>query len=51
MDIIEVSKFDETYNKITCDPGIGFELNDHFLHHHHHPSERQFNLMKDERML
>lgn len=30
MDIIEVSKFDETYNKITCDPGIGFELNDHF---------------------
>jgi superfamily II DNA or RNA helicase len=30
MGIIEVSKFDETYNKITCDPGIGFELNDHF---------------------
>ena len=30
MDIIEVSKYDETYNKITCDPGIGFELNDHF---------------------
>jgi len=30
MDIIEVSRFNETYNKITCDPGIGFELNDHF---------------------
>jgi superfamily II DNA or RNA helicase len=30
MDIIEVLKHDETYNKITCDPGIGFELNDYF---------------------
>lgn len=30
MDIIEVERFDETYNKITCEPGIGFELNEYF---------------------
>ena len=30
MDIIEVSKIDETYNKIKCDPGVAYELNDHF---------------------
>jgi len=30
MDIIEIERLDETYNKITCDPGIGFELNEHF---------------------
>ena len=30
MDIIEVEKFDETYNKIICDPGIGYELNEYF---------------------
>ena len=30
MDIIEISKVDETYNKISCDPGIAYELNDHF---------------------
>jgi len=30
MDIIEISKIDETYNKIKCDPGIAYELNDHF---------------------
>ena len=30
MDIIEISKHDETYNKIKCDPGIGYELNDYF---------------------
>ena len=30
MDIIEIEVFDETYNKITCDPGIGFELNEYF---------------------
>jgi superfamily II DNA or RNA helicase len=30
MDIIEIIKVDETYNKIKCDPGIAFELNDHF---------------------
>jgi len=29
-DIIEIERFDETYNKIICDPGIGFELNEHF---------------------
>ena len=30
MEIIEVARFDETYNKITCDPGIGYELNEYF---------------------
>ena len=30
MDIIEIERFDETYNKIICDPGIGFELNEYF---------------------
>ena len=30
MDIIEIEHFDETYNKITCDPGIGFELSEYF---------------------
>jgi hypothetical protein len=30
MDIIEISKIDETFNKIKCDPGIAYELNDHF---------------------
>ena len=30
METIEISRFDETYNKIKCDPGIGFELNDYF---------------------
>jgi superfamily II DNA or RNA helicase len=30
MDIIEIASFDQTYNKITCDPGIGFELNEYF---------------------
>jgi superfamily II DNA or RNA helicase len=29
-DIIEIERFDETYNRILCDPGIGFELNEHF---------------------
>lgn len=30
MDIIKVEKVDEVFNKIYCDPGIGYELNDHF---------------------
>ena len=30
MDIIEIERFDETYNKIICDPGIGFELSEYF---------------------
>ena len=30
MDIIEIEKHDETYNKIICDPGIGYELNEYF---------------------
>ena len=30
MDIIEISRHDETYNKIKCDPGIGYELNEYF---------------------
>ena len=30
MDIIEIERLDETYNKITCDPGIGFELSEYF---------------------
>jgi len=30
MDVIEISRFDETYNKITCEPGVGFELNEFF---------------------
>ena len=29
-DIIEIERFDETYNRIICDPGIGFELNEYF---------------------
>jgi superfamily II DNA or RNA helicase len=29
-DIIEIEVFDQTYNKIICDPGIGFELNEYF---------------------
>ena len=29
-DIIEIERFDETYNKIICDPGIGFELSEYF---------------------
>ena len=29
-DIIEIEAFDETYNKIICDPGVGFELNEYF---------------------
>jgi superfamily II DNA or RNA helicase len=30
MDIIEIEKVDEAYNKLKCDPGIAYELNDHF---------------------
>ena len=30
MDIIEIERLDETYNKIACDPGIGFELSEYF---------------------
>ena len=30
MDIIEIERFDETYNRIICDPGIGYELNEYF---------------------
>ena len=30
MDIIEIERFDETYNRIRCDPGIGYELNEYF---------------------
>jgi superfamily II DNA or RNA helicase len=30
MDIIEIQTFDQTYNKIICDPGIGYELNEYF---------------------
>ena len=30
MEIIEVEKLDETYNKIKCDPGIAYELNEYF---------------------
>jgi len=30
MDIIKVEKFDEVYNKIYCEPGIGYELNEYF---------------------
>ena len=30
MDIIEIEKLDETYNKITCEPGVAYELNDYF---------------------
>jgi len=29
-EIIEIERLDETYNKITCDPSIGFELNEYF---------------------
>jgi len=29
-EVIEVERFDETYNRIICDPGIGFELNEYF---------------------
>jgi superfamily II DNA or RNA helicase len=30
MDIIKIEKYDETYNKIHCEPGIAYELNEHF---------------------
>jgi superfamily II DNA or RNA helicase len=30
MDIIQIEKLDETYNKITCEPGVAYELNDYF---------------------
>ena len=30
MDIIEIERIDETYNKISCDPSIAYELNDYF---------------------
>jgi superfamily II DNA or RNA helicase len=30
MEILKVEKIDEVYNKIYCDPGIGFELNEYF---------------------
>jgi len=30
MDIIKVEKFDQVYNKIYCEPGIGYELNEYF---------------------
>jgi superfamily II DNA or RNA helicase len=30
MDIVRVEKIDEVYNKIHCDPGIAYEINDHF---------------------
>ena len=30
MDVIEVSKYNETYNRIKCDPGIGYELSEYF---------------------
>jgi superfamily II DNA or RNA helicase len=30
MEVIKVEKFDEVYNKIICDPGIAYELNDYF---------------------
>jgi len=29
-DIIEITKLDETFNKITCEPGIAYELNEYF---------------------
>jgi superfamily II DNA or RNA helicase len=30
VDVVRVEKFDETYDRIICDPGIGQELNDYF---------------------
>jgi len=30
MDKIQIEKLDEVYNKIHCDPSIGYELNDYF---------------------
>ena len=30
MDVIEIERVDETYNRIYCDPGIGYELNEYF---------------------
>ena len=30
MESIRVDKFDEVYNKIVCDPGIAYELNEYF---------------------
>jgi len=30
VDVIRVEKFDETYDRIVCDPGVGQELNDYF---------------------
>jgi len=30
MDIVKIEKVDETYNRVTCDPGIAYELNEYF---------------------
>jgi superfamily II DNA or RNA helicase len=30
MEVIRVSKIDETYNKITCEPGVAYEINEYF---------------------
>ena len=30
MEVIRVEKFDETFNKIICEPGTGYELNEYF---------------------
>jgi len=30
MDIVKIEKVDETYNRVTADPGIAYELNEYF---------------------
>lgn len=30
MEVVRVTRFDETYDRIICDPGVGQEINDYF---------------------
>ena len=30
MEVVQLKKVSETYNKVICDPGIAYELRDHF---------------------
>jgi hypothetical protein len=30
MEVVQLKKVSETYNKVICDPGVAYELRDHF---------------------
>ena len=30
MEVINIERLDETYNRVSCEPGIAYELNEHF---------------------